>query len=99
MRQIRALALSCFCLAVFAGRLPAQTLVHRWAFENNFNDTSGSSNHGTPSGAPTFVAGRFGQGVSIVSPDDGVHLDFGATNLPLQGTDSWTMSVWARLAT
>jgi hypothetical protein len=71
--------------------------VHRWAFENNFNDTSGSGNHGAASGTPSFVTGRFGQAVSIASPTDGVHIDFGAANLPLAGTDSWSMNVWAKL--
>lgn len=98
MRHIRTFALACCCAFSAAGSLPAQTLVHRWSFENNFNDTSGSSNHGAASGAPAFVAGRFGQGVSIASPSDGVHLDFGAANLPLLGTDSWSMNVWAKLA-
>ena len=77
----------------------AQSLVHRWSFNNDYLDTSGSGNHGTPSGAPTFVAGKFGQAASLASATlDGVHLDFFAANLPLGGTDQWTMNVWANLA-
>ncbi|HEY3395012.1 MAG TPA: LamG-like jellyroll fold domain-containing protein [Lacipirellulaceae bacterium] len=97
MRRLRGSVRLSVVLLFFAAPLQAQTLVHRWAFENNFNDTSGSGNHGTTTGAPSFVSGRFGQGVSIVSPDDGVNVDFGATNLPLQGTDSWSMNLWAKL--
>jgi len=92
-----AIALWGLCSIFYAGTLPAQSLVHRWSFETNFSDTSGSGNDGTATGAPTFVAGRFGQAVSIVSPSDGVHLDFGAQNLPLQGTAAWSTNVWAKL--
>lgn len=75
----------------------AQSLVHLWAFEGNYDDTSGSGNHGAPTGAPTFVAGKFGQGVSLASASfDGVDLHFGANNLPLSGTDSWSMNLWAK---
>jgi len=77
----------------------AQSLVHRWSFENDYLDTSGSFNDGAASGAPTFVAGKFGQAVSLNSGSDGVHLDFFANNLPLQPTDHWTMNVWLNLAT
>jgi hypothetical protein len=97
MRRLRSIARLNVVLLFFAAPLQAQTLVHRWAFENNFNDTSGSGNHGAASGAPSFVSGRFGQGVAIASPSDGVHIDFGAMNLPLAGTDSWSMNVWAKL--
>jgi hypothetical protein len=73
-------------------------LVHLWAFEDNFNDTSGNNNNGTASGAPAFVTGKFGKGVSIASPADGVHLNFGAVGLPLAGNASWSMNVWAKYA-
>lgn len=99
MSCLRNLALLGLCVMFGAGSLQAQSLVHLWAFDGNFNDTSGSGNHGTADGAPTFVSGRFGQGVSIVSPNDGVQLAFGANNLPLLGTDSWSMNVWANLST
>ena len=76
----------------------AQTLVHRWSFNNDYLDSSGSGNHGTTAGAPTFVSGRYGQAASISSATfDGVHLDFGASNLPLAATDSWSMNVWVNL--
>jgi hypothetical protein len=100
MALFRIFALGSICGLICSPALQGQTLVHLWAFENNFNDTSGSGNHGVTSGAPAFVAGKFGQGVSIASSTaDGVHLDFGAANLPLMGTSSWSMNVWANLAT
>jgi len=77
----------------------AQSLVHQWSFENDYLDTSGSGNHGTPSGAPSFAGGKFGQAVSLNSGADGVHLDFFAENLPLAATDLWSMNVWLNLAT
>ena len=77
----------------------AQTLVHRWSFNNDYLDSSGSGNHGTAAGVPTFASGRYGQAVSISSATlDGVHLDFGASNLPLVETDPWSMNVWANLS-
>ena len=32
-----------------------------WQFENNLLDSSGNGNNGTPTGAPTYVAGQVGQ--------------------------------------
>lgn len=84
----------------FATNLSAQTLVHLWAFEGNYNDTSGSGNHGVQDGSPTFVAGKFGQAVSLSSSTfDGVHLNFGAQNLPLAANASWTINLWANFET
>jgi hypothetical protein len=74
--------------------------VHLWAFENNFDDTSGNNNHGTQAGSPAFVTGKFGQAISIASATlDGVHLDFGAVGLPQAGNASWSMNAWVKLAT
>lgn len=90
-------ATALICLLSSSGA--AQTLVHRWSFDGNYNDSSGSGNTGVPAGAPTFVPGKFGNAVSLASPNDGVNVDFGAANLPLQGSDNWSMSVWANMAT
>ena len=45
---------------VFPTKATAE-LIHEWKFENNLNDTSGSGNHGTATGTPTYASGRSGQ--------------------------------------
>jgi hypothetical protein len=99
MTSLRFFAAGAALLSILSSSGYGQALVHRWSFENNFNDSSSSGNTGTPTGAPTFVAGKFGAAVSLASPNDGVNVDFGANNLPLQGVDSWSMSLWANFAT
>ncbi|WP_197528240.1 LamG-like jellyroll fold domain-containing protein [Posidoniimonas polymericola] len=78
----------------------AQSLVHRWSFENDYSDASGNGNTGTPVGSPTFVPGKFGQAVALaatpdegVTPGDGVANDF-ADGLPTLGDESWSLNVW-----
>jgi hypothetical protein len=82
-----------------------QTLVHRWSFEGNYNDTSGNGHDGTATGTPTFVTGKFGQAAAFdpspdggVTPGDGVENTF-AEAVPTLATDSWSMNVWANLTT
>jgi hypothetical protein len=57
--------------------------VSEWKFENSANDSSGNGNNGTNAGSPSYVAGRFGQGIYLN------RLDFiqkvNATNLPVLG--------------
>lgn len=79
-----------------AGVARAATLVSEWKFENNLNDTSGNGNHGTATGAPTYVAGRFGQGISLARAD--MIQNTAATALPLAGNASWSMNLWVNLA-
>ncbi len=89
-------------LAVLAGlsqwsnTAAAATLVSEWKFEDNLNDTSGNGNHGTATGAPTFVAGRFGQGVSLATAD--LIQKTAATGLPMAGNASWSMNLWVNLS-
>jgi hypothetical protein len=74
--------------------------VHEWAFEDNTNDTSGSGNHGViGSGAETYVAGAFGQAISLAAENiDGVQAAMGTTaNIPTGGTASWSQNVWINL--
>ena len=73
----------------------AATLVSQWSFENNLNDTSGNGNHGTPTGSPSFVAGKFGQGIGMVQADKIQKTS--ANNLPLGGTAPWSMNLWLYL--
>ena len=88
--------------SLWACEARAQTLAHHWRFDNNFLDSSGNNNDGTAiNDTPGFVAGRFGQAVSITAGSDftfgnGVEV-IGATGLPLLATDSWTMNIWANL--
>lgn len=98
MHTLRLVPLALLSVLLPATSSTAQSLVHLWAFENNYQDTSGSGNHGTATGSPTFVAGQFGQAVSLQSPADGVNLDFGASNLPLGAGDAWSMNLWAKLS-
>jgi hypothetical protein len=41
------------------------TLVARYAFEGNSNDSSGNANHATTIGAPTFIAGQYGSALNL----------------------------------
>lgn len=82
----------------------AQSLVHLWSFDGNFDDSSPNLNTGSAIGTPTFVTGRFGQAVSLdatpdggTTPGDGVEAAF-AGGLPVLTTDSWSMNVWANFA-
>lgn len=51
------------------GQTQAATLVNEWKFEGNANDTSGNNNHGTVTGSPLYVAGKFGQGIYLNNAD------------------------------
>lgn len=79
-------------------------LVGLYEFENNFLDSSGSSNlnHGTPVNNPGFTAGKLGTAMSLAGLGDYLSFDpatltdfdFGNTD---SGTDTdFTMSMWIR---
>src|SRR5687767_2063052 len=70
-------------------------LVSEWKFENDPNDTSGSANNGTITGSPTYVTGRFGQGIYLNRPDS--IQKTGAANLPVLAADSWSCNQWLYL--
>ena len=49
-------------------------LVAHYEFEGNTNDSSGNGLHGTVMGAPTFVAGKVGQAISLRGLNDFVEI-------------------------
>lgn len=74
---------------------PIQAQVNQWSFEGNANDTSGNNNNGTITGSPSYVAGKFGQGIYLNRLDSIQKTS--ATGLPVSGTASWSCNVWLYL--
>jgi hypothetical protein len=78
----------------FAGSIQA-ALVHEWEFDNNLNDTSGSSNHGTLTGTATYVSpvddwcGATGKAFSF-NGSTKVE-DLAASNLPQASTGAYSI--------
>ncbi len=70
----------------------AATIVHEWKFEDNLVDTSGSGNDGTATGAPGFIAGKFGQAINI-GPGERVD-NLAANNLPVLAGDEFSLNMW-----
>ncbi len=73
-------------------------LVHQWSFDDNLLDSSGSGNHGTFSGGTeTYVAGRFGSGISLTAGDA---VDNLAATLGSAGgaNGDITINMWLNLA-
>jgi trimeric autotransporter adhesin len=98
-RTVVVASLACAWLMVAAPGARGVDLVHRWSFDGDFTDSSGSGNDGIGSGS--FVPGMFGQAVALVGNDaglgDGVDSDF-ANNLPTAAAASWAMNVWVNLS-
>ncbi len=67
-------------------------LVAWWKFENNTNESAGA-NPGTARGNPTYVAGKFGQAISLDGDD---YVDCGKPSLLDFGTGNWTVSAWIK---
>jgi hypothetical protein len=86
------LMLSALC-AGFATQ--AATLVNEWKFEGNASDTSGNHNDGTITGSPSYVPGKFGQGLYVNQADKVQNA--AAAGLPTVGSDSWSMNLWLYL--
>jgi len=84
-------------LGVYASPIQAATLVNRWSFNGNLNDTSGNNNNGTLVGsASSFVPGVFGgQGLYIARTD--YVTNSSAAGLPIAGNADWSMNVWLYL--
>ena len=61
-----------------------------WNFDNNANDSAGS-NHGTPHGNPTYVAGKFGQAISLDGDD---YVDCGNPAELNFATGDWSICAW-----
>jgi hypothetical protein len=74
----------------------ATGLVAYYAMNNNVQDGSGSGNHGTVVGAPTYVAGlaRYGQALSLNGTTDAVNLGNKAVWNP---SGSFSVAFWANI--
>ncbi len=66
-------------------------LVAHYAFENNTEDSSGNSHHGTVVGNPSFVAGVTGMALALDGVDD--YIDCG-NNASFDITEEITLSAW-----
>jgi hypothetical protein len=64
-------------------------LLAQYELEGNANDSAGTA-HGTPTGG-LFVAGRFGQAISLAGND---YVDCGNPGELDFGTGSWSVSAW-----
>jgi len=66
-------------------------LVAYWQFEGNANDSSGNGLHGTIMGAPTFVAGKLGQAISLRGLNDFVEI---TGYKGILGTNAVSVTAW-----
>jgi hypothetical protein len=87
MKTTMSLAAAMGCLATSSASA-ATSLIHHWALDGNANDSTGSDN-GTATGGPSYVAGKFGQAVSLD----------GSTQYITTGTDpfpttDFTLTAW-----
>ena len=64
-----------------------------WQFENNLLDSSGNGNNGTPTGAPTYVAGQVGQALSLNGTTQYATVPDAAS---LDLTTGMTLSAWIK---
>jgi hypothetical protein len=72
-------------------------LVAYYVFENNTQDGSGNGRHGTGMGEPTFVAGKFGQAISLDGVDDYVEItDYKGVVGDGSETPPWSVTAWVR---
>lgn len=72
---------------------PAHLLAH-YKFENNADDSSGNSFHGTVMGDTTYEPGVSGQAISL--DGDGDYVDLGNPAALNFGTGDWTVSMWIK---
>ncbi|MHC4596630.1 MAG: LamG domain-containing protein, partial [Planctomycetota bacterium] len=70
-------------------------LVAHWQFEGNANDSSGNGLHGTIMGAPTFVAGKVGQAISLRGVNDFVEI---TGYKGILGPNAATVTAWINTA-
>jgi hypothetical protein len=66
------------------------TLVARYAFDRDFDDSSGNANHATTTGSPAFVAGKYGSAMDL----DGASRYAMSPAGFLASVSSFTMAVW-----
>lgn len=69
----------------------AQTLIHHWKLDGDATDSVGSAD-GTEQGGASYVAGRFGQAVSLDGVDDFISTTT-AGNVVIPATD-YTLMAW-----
>jgi hypothetical protein len=73
----------------------AGCLIAEWAFEDNYDDTSGSGFHGTPVGDATIVDdAERGKVLSLDS--DGDYVDCGNPAALNFSTGNWSLSAWVK---
>jgi len=70
-------------------------LIADWAFEGNYDDTSGSGFHGTPVGDATIVVDAT-RGNVLRLDGDGDYVDCGNPTALNFSTGDWSLSVWAK---
>jgi len=73
----------------------AGCLIADWAFEGNYDDTSGSGFHGTPAGDATIVVDAT-RGNVLSLDGDLDYVDCGNPAALNFGTGNWSLSVWAK---
>ena len=66
-------------------------LVGEWLLDDNYTDTSGNGNNGTPFNGPVFAAGKYGNGTLLDGIDD--YIDLG-TDPVLDTLASITIEAW-----
>lgn len=82
---------------IVCGSANSAILVHQWSFDDNLLDTSGSGNDGTFTGATeTYVAGVFGNSISLAAGDgvDNVEASLGNANL---AGNSISLNTWLKM--
>jgi regulation of enolase protein 1 (concanavalin A-like superfamily) len=70
-------------------------LIAEWAFEGNYDDTSGSGFHGTPVGDANIVADPC-RGNVLSLDSDGDYVDCGNPAALNFSTGNWSLSVWTK---
>jgi hypothetical protein len=66
------------------------TLVARYAFDGNANDSSGNANHASVTGSPTFVAGKYGSAMDLSGTNQYAMLPAGF----LASVTNFTIALW-----
>jgi len=70
-------------------------LIGYYRFEDDYEDSSGYGNHGTPVGTPTFVDTAYFRGLHLDGPGDGDCVDIGIGPLDqFNFTDAFTLAAW-----
>jgi len=76
--------------------IPPVGLVAHFALENNAQDSSGNSHHGTVVGDPVYVDGPAGLGMALEFDGTGIQYVALGTFNPSEVTDKLSVSLWAK---